>query len=133
MGGFCLSGETPETPKSKLMKGMNIIMNKRNNRIWLRVSDEELEKVNNSSKKAGYSRGAYLRSIALKVVPREKPDEEFYAFMRMLSGLANNINQLVRHANKYDSDIARILYNQADEWGRLQVEIREKFLLPEEI
>ena len=128
-----MSGETPETLKNTLMKGMKIIMSKRNNRIWLRVSDEELEKVNNNSKKAGYSRGAYLRSIALKVVPREKPDEEFYAFMRILSGLANNINQLARHANKYDSDIARILYNQADEWGRLQVEIREKFLLPEEI
>ena len=53
--------------------------------------------------------------------------------MRMLAGLANNINQLARHVNKYDSDIARILYNQAEEWGKLQVEIRERYLLSEKI
>jgi len=108
-------------------------MEKLNNRVWFRISDEGLEKLDTDAKKTGYSRGAYLRNIALKVVPREKPDEEFYTSMRVLTGLANNINQLARHVNKYDSDIARILYNQADEWGRIQVELREKYQLPEKL
>ena len=107
--------------------------NIRNIRVWFRVSEEENDKINSDSKKAGYTRGAYLRNIALKVVPREKPDEEFYASMRILAGMANNINQLARHMNKYDSDIAHILFNQANEWGRIQVDLREKYLSPEKI
>ena len=99
----------------------------------MRVSDEELEFINGNSERTGYSREAYIRSVLLNNVPREKPDEEFYVSMRMLAGLANNINQLARHVNTYDSDIAWILYNQAEEWGKLQVEIRERFLLPEKI
>ena len=108
-------------------------MRKRNNRLWVHLSDDEFETVKRYINKSGLSKEAYIRSVLLKNVPREKPGEEFYTFMRMLAGLANNINQLARHVNKYDSDIARILYNQAEEWGKLQVEIRERYLLSEKI
>ena len=108
-------------------------MRKRNIRMSVRLSEDEFAIVKPRVDSTGLSIEACLRNLLSGFLPREKPDEEFYAAMRMLAGIANNINQLARHTNMYDSDIARILYNQADEWGRLQVELRERFLLPEKI
>jgi len=108
-------------------------MRKRNNRIWTRLTDDELSIVTSRVKRTGVSREAYTRSVLLGSVPREKPDERFYAVMRSLSGIANNANQLARKAVATGYFHAKELQEEAEKWGKFQLEVRQKFLLPEKL
>jgi hypothetical protein len=108
-------------------------MRKRNNRIFVRLSDDEYDIILDRIKKTGLSKEAYLRSLLFGSVPREKPDERFYEMMRDLSGIANNINQLAKKANTFGSIHSKMLLAEAEKWGKFQTEIREAFLLPEKM
>ena len=108
-------------------------MRKRNNRLWVHVSDDEFAVVKHRIKKTGLSKEAYIRSVLLGSIPKEKPDERFYAMMKDLSGLANNVNQLARKANTFGSINSRGLQNEAEKWSKFQTEMREIILLPEKI
>jgi len=113
------------------MKGRNIVMRKRNNRIFVRLSDDEYDLIKSRIQKTGLSKEAYLRSLLTGSTPREKPDERFYTAMKDLAGIANNVNQLARKANAFGSIHSRMLQVEAEKWSQLQTEIREVVLLPE--
>jgi hypothetical protein len=83
--------------------------------------------------KTGLSREAYIRSILLGSVPREKPDDRFYAVMRDLSGIANNANQLARAAAAFGVVDTRRLQREAEKWSQFQLDVRRVFLLPEKL
>ena len=51
--------------------------------------------------------------------------------MKVLSGIANNVNQLARKAHEYGSVNSQALKIEAEKWSHFQTEIRETFLLPE--
>ena len=108
-------------------------MRKRNNRLWVHLSDDEFAVVKRCIKKTGLSKEAYIRSVLLGSIPKEKPDERFYAMMKDLSGIANNVNQLARKANTFGSMNSRSLQNEAEKWSKFQTEMREIILLPEKI
>lgn len=108
-------------------------MRKRNIRIWARLTEEEYEIITSRIQKTGVSKEAYIRSVLLGRVPREKPDERFYDVMRELSGMANNTNQLARKANAFNSIHARMLQREAEKWSRFQLDVRREFLLPEKL
>ena len=107
-------------------------MKKRNIRVTVRLSEEEYNKHESRRIKTGLSREAYIRNALDGIVPKEKPDERFYEMMKVLSGIANNVNQLARKANEYGSVNSRALIVEAEKWSQFQTEIRETFLLPEE-
>jgi len=78
-------------------------MRKKNNRLWVHLSDDEFAVVKQHINRTGLSKEAYIRSVLLGYIPREKPDERFYEMMKDLSGIANNVNQLARKANAFGS------------------------------
>ena len=125
---FACQGD-PETP---LKKGI-IIMRKRNNRLWVHLSDDELAVVRHHINRTGLSKEAYIRSVLLGYIPREKPDGRFYEMIKDLSGIANNVNQLARKANAFGSIYGKTLQAEAEKWSKFQTEIRERFLLPEKM
>jgi len=132
---FACQGD-PETPKPTAVgfeKGIIIIMRKRNNRLWVHLSDDEYAVVKHNIIKTGLSKEAYIRSVLLGYIPKEKPDERFYAAMKDLAGIANNVNQLARKTNAVGSIYGKTLQIEADKWGKFQTEIREEFLLPEKM
>lgn len=89
-------------------------MRTRNNRIFLRLTDTELDRLNTAVQKSGLSREVYLRKLIGGIQPRELPPPDFYPMMRQLYYCGNNLNQIARKAHalgnidaeKYDEAVA---------------------------
>ncbi|GGG18812.1 MULTISPECIES: plasmid mobilization protein [Pontibacter] len=73
---------------------------KRSHTLVVRVTDTERLLISGKAREAGLSVSAWFRAAAKKaiVVARLRPEEA--ASLRMLSGMANNLNQLVRLAHR---------------------------------
>lgn len=106
-------------------------MRKRSIRVWTRLSESEYETVTSRVKKTGLSREAYIRDMLLRHFPKEKPDDRFYAVMRELSAIGNNVNQLARKAAALGFVDAPFYKQEAEKWDAFRLEIRRKFLLPD--
>ena len=91
-------------------------MSKRNIEIKVRLNRKEAEALNKRVKKSRLSREAYLRHLMEGSVPRDAPPPDYYAMMRELHGIANNLNQIaqkahvlnVMDAKRYDEDSKRL-------------------------
>ena len=67
--------------------------------FWLNETEENILK--EKAKKANISEAEFLRNCINGFEVREKPYENFYHVLRDLRGIATNINQLARSANRY--------------------------------
>lgn len=74
-------------------------MRTRNNRIFLRLTDTESDRLNTAVQKSGLSREVYLRKLIGGIQPRELPPPDFYPMMRQLYYCGNNLNQIARKAH----------------------------------
>ena len=74
-------------------------MSKRNIEIKVRLNRKEAEALNKRVKKSRLSREAYLRHLMEGSVPRDAPPPDYYAMMRELHGIANNLNQIAQKAH----------------------------------
>ena len=87
-------------------------MNQRNIEIKVRLNKRESEKLDKLVKKSRLSREAYLRHLINGVVPRDVPPPDYYAMMRELYRIGNNLNQIAQKAHalqvidaqRYDED-----------------------------
>lgn len=87
-------------------------MRKRNSRIQVRLDNKELQRFMKAVKKSGLTQEAYLRHLINGVVPRDAPPPDYYAMMRELYRIGNNLNQIaqkahalqVMDAQRYDED-----------------------------
>lgn len=103
-------------------------MRTRNNQILLRLSDDEFAQFRSRVQKTGLSQEAYLRILISGRIPKEKPGEAFYAIMRELSAIGNNVHQLAAKANALGFIDAPQLARQAEEWSRFRLDVRRRFL-----
>ena len=71
----------------------------RRNKIDLRLSDRELERLNRDVKKTGMSREAYLRQLIKKIQPKELPSADYTDILKNLRQIGNNMNQIAVKAN----------------------------------
>jgi len=108
-------------------------MRKRNVRVWARLDEGEFDAIMRRVRRTGLSREAYIRSVLLGSVPREKPDERFYSLMNELGGMAASVGRLSRNAATFSPADAQMLKSEADKWGRFQLEVRRSVLLPEKL
>ncbi|MBQ9024386.1 MAG: plasmid mobilization relaxosome protein MobC [Bacilli bacterium] len=58
--------------------------------------DKKLKKLSKETKKC---EADIIRELVMDCELKEKPDQEFYNFIRVLYGIGNNINQLSKRAN----------------------------------
>ena len=72
---------------------------KRNNRIHICLTDEELAHVNELAKLSGLSREAYTRILYKNLIPRPCPSTEFLECIQQLRRIGNNMNQIAFIAN----------------------------------
>jgi len=126
-----LSGRTLKPLYENYESEEIVIMRKRNIRLCVRLSDAESNIVESRIQKTGLSKEAYMRSVLLGSIPREKPDDRFYEMMKDLSSLANSANQLARKAILLGSISSSIILTEAEKWSKFQTYIREAYLLPE--
>ena len=71
----------------------------RRNKIDLRLSDQELARLNRDVKKAGMSREAYLRQLIKQIQPKELPSADYTEILKNLRQIGNNMNQIAAKAN----------------------------------
>ena len=74
-------------------------MLKRNIQVLFRVNEQEIQALTLNAKKSGITRDAYIRSLINGFVPSEKPPSDYYAMMRELHAIGNNIHQIAARAN----------------------------------
>ena len=83
-----LPGHIPET----LSQRRN--MNKRTYEIKVRLTAEEMAHLNRLVVASRLSRETYLRKLISGVVPKEAPPPDFWAMMREIHAIGNNMNQI---------------------------------------
>ena len=97
--------------------------------FWFsRAEAQDLQK---KSKKTCLSEAALVRLLVKGYEPRERPDERFYATMRELSAIGNNIHQLSTKANALNFIDAPMLAKEAERWHRIQADVERQVLRPE--
>ena len=106
-------------------------MRKRANEKHFFFSDDELKGLKNNAKKAGLSESALVRQLVCGFAPREKPDEQFYAAMREMSAIGNNLNQIARKAAILGFIDAPYYKKEAEKWNAFRLDVKRKFLEPE--
>ena len=71
-------------------------MRKRNVHIQFWLDKKEAEAFQKKVKKSGLSREAYLRHLVTGLEPQDAPPPDYYAMMRELHGIGNNLNQIAQ-------------------------------------
>lgn len=74
-------------------------MNNRNYEIKVRLTQAEMVHLTRLVSASGLSREAYLRKLISGVVPREAPPPDFFAMVRELHYIGNNLNQIATKAH----------------------------------
>lgn len=74
-------------------------MNNRNYEIKVRLTQAEMVHLTRLVSASGLSREAYLRKLISGVVPRETPPPDFFAMVRELHYIGNNLNQIAMKAH----------------------------------
>ena len=74
-------------------------MNNRNYEIKVRLTQAEMVHLTRRVSASGLSREAYLRKLISGVVPREAPPPDFFAMVRELHYIGNNLNQVATKAH----------------------------------
>ena len=65
--------------------------------IWINQTEDNLLKL--KSKKSGLNESEFLRSCIKGYKIKEQPTKEIREFIKQISGIANNINQIARTVN----------------------------------
>ena len=74
-------------------------MRKRNVHIQFWLDKKEAEAFQKKVKRSGLSREAYLRHLVNGLEPQDAPPPDYYAMMRELHGIGNNLNQIAMNAH----------------------------------
>ena len=74
-------------------------MRKRNIRVRFWMNEKEYAKLCNLVKRSGLSTEAYLRHLIAGIIPNDAPPPDYYAMMRELYYIGNNLNQIAHIAN----------------------------------
>jgi hypothetical protein len=81
---------------------------KRDIRIQLWLNKKEAESFNRHVKRSGLSREAYLRHLISGLVPTDAPPPDYFAMMRELHAIGNNLNQVAHKAHALNAiDVQR--------------------------
>lgn len=75
-------------------------MRKRGCSVILRLTEEELSRLDAQVERSGVTRQAYLRHLVSGDMPRPVPPNIFHEVMRELYWVGNNLNQIAAKANK---------------------------------
>lgn len=106
-------------------------MRKRRNKKQFWFNDEEILTLRNNSNKVGMNESSYIRSLIMGYQPREKPDEEFYEFIKLLRAISNNMNQIAKKANVKGQVEAEEYTKNVELLFSFISEVKDKYLYPE--
>lgn len=97
----------------------------------IRLTPEEAADLKRKAAAVGVNQSKLLRMLLKGYRPKEKPDEEFYAALRELHSIGNNMNQLAAKANAQGWVDAPMFEAERQRWSRFILDIEQQFLRPE--
>ena len=74
-------------------------MRKRDVHVQLWLNQKEAEALSRNAERCRLTQSAYLRHLIMGFAPREAPPPDYYAMMRQLYSVTNNLNQIARKAH----------------------------------
>lgn len=100
-------------------------MKLRERKITVRLTDAERDHLLAQAELAGLKIEPFVRNVILGVRMQPRPKEEWAELLRQTSGIANNINQIIKRANSGEPVTEETLRLIAD----MQVQIWNKLKL----
>ncbi len=108
-------------------------MRKRNISILFRLTRREAEQLDKQVKKSGLSREAYLRQLAAGLRPRDTPPPDYYAMMRQLYRVGEELSRISGTGSGLDA-LEQAQYTQAVRLFEQTVrQMTEAVVLPEKL
>ena len=90
-------------------------MRKRNIPFLFRLNEQEAEAFRDRVKRSGLTQESYVRQVIRGKIPRDAPPPDYYAMMKELHKIGNNLNQIAQKAHvlnvidvqRYDRDMKK--------------------------
>lgn len=90
-------------------------MRKRNIPFLFRLNKQEAEAFRERVKRSGLTQESYVRQVISGKMPRDAPPPDYYAMMKELHKIGNNLNQIAQKAHvlnvidvqRYDKDMKK--------------------------
>lgn len=74
-------------------------MNKRDITVKVLLTEKEKKHLDKQTAISGLTKSKLLRDLIMGANLKPQPPDEYYKVRKLLSNLANNVNQIERHAN----------------------------------
>ncbi len=74
-------------------------MRSRNIRLQVWVNEKELAMLDRKAQRSRLTRAAYIRQLIRGYIPRDAPPPDYYAMMKELYRIGNNLNQIAQKAH----------------------------------
>lgn len=108
-------------------------MRRRNIAVLFRLTPKEAEHLDAKVKQSGLSREAYLRQLISGVVPKDAPPPDYYAMMKELYRIGNNLNQIAQKAHVLQVIDVQRYDRSMKEFEKTVRNITEAVVLPEKM
>ena len=105
-------------------------MNNRTIEIKVRLNQKEADVLNERVKKSRLSREAYLRHLINGLMPQDAPPPDYYAMMKELYRIGNNLNQIARKAQTLNMIDVPLYKKAVGEFEAAVKKITEAVILP---
>ncbi|ETT54678.1 mobilization protein [Paenibacillus odorifer] len=106
-------------------------MRRRAIRIQAWVNNDENARLQASAKKSGLSQEGYIRSLINGYVPKAMPPPDYFAMLRELHAIGNNLNQLAAKAHATGHLDQAAFQQEADHLRRAVQLIQQAVTAPE--
>lgn len=106
-------------------------MRKRSISFLLRLSETEYAHLIKEVGKTGLSREAFIRMLINGYIPKTSPPPDYYAMVRELHSIGNNLNQLAVKAHTTGHLDRETFQQEADELRRAVQRIQQAVTEPE--
>ncbi|WP_144938686.1 plasmid mobilization protein [Paenibacillus sp. 32O-W] len=106
-------------------------MRERNIKIMVRLNEMERKHLVAQVKKSGLSQEAFIRCLLNGYVPKPLPPPDYFAMMRELHAIGNNLNQLAAKAHTTGHLDRAAFQQEADQLRRAVQQIQQAVTEPE--
>lgn len=108
-------------------------MRKRNIQVITRLNKDEHSRLKKLVKKSGLSQEAYIRHLINGVVPRDAPPPDYYAMMKELHYIGNNLNQIASKAHRLNVIDVQQYDKAVKEFEKAVKDMTNAVILPREM
>jgi hypothetical protein len=108
-------------------------MRKRNVQIITRLNPDERARFKARVRKSGLSQEAYVRDLINGYVPTDAPPPDYFAMMKVLCQIGNDLNRIAQKARVLDAADAKAYEENAELLKKTVAEIVKAVMLPRKI